>query len=61
MLTVKPTENRPCFLCGKTDRTVEAKFKDGTFSGVVCWEELYGLMAKRNGKKETAERQEKKP
>jgi len=53
MLNVKPSD-KPCFLCGKAERTVDVKFKNGTLSGVVCWDELYALMMKQNGQSKPA-------
>ncbi len=40
MVTIKPSD-KPCFLCGLTAHVVEAKFKDGTFTGVLCKEHLF--------------------
>ncbi|QDT46141.1 hypothetical protein Pan258_01580 [Symmachiella dynata] len=45
MYTIKTSDNQ-CFLCTETD-TVEAKAKDKTFAGVVCWKHLQQLV-KRN-------------
>ena len=39
-VTIKKT-TKPCFLCGKTSQAVEAKFKDGTFTGVLCKDHLF--------------------
>jgi len=39
-ITIKKS-TKPCFLCGKTSHTVEAKFKDGTFNGVLCKDHLF--------------------
>jgi hypothetical protein len=43
MVTIKFSD-KPCFLCGKTTHVVEAKFKDGTFSGVLCKDHLFERM-----------------
>ena len=43
MIVIKPTA-KPCFLCGKAAHTVEAKFKDGTFTGVLCKDHLFERM-----------------
>ena len=43
MITIKLSD-KPCFLCGKTAHVVEAKFKDGTFSGVLCKDHLFERM-----------------
>ena len=40
MVTIKPSD-KPCFWCGTTTHVVEAKFKDGTFTGVLCKEHLF--------------------
>ena len=33
--------SKPCFLCGRKEKTVEVKLKNGSFSGVLCLEHLY--------------------
>ena len=43
MIVIKLSD-KPCFLCGKTTHAVEAKFKDGTFSGVLCKDHLFERM-----------------
>ena len=43
MVTIKLSD-KPCFLCGKNTHVVEAKFKDGTFSGVLCKDHLFERM-----------------
>jgi hypothetical protein len=43
MIVIKLSD-KPCFLCGKTSHAVEAKFKDGTFSGVLCKDHLFERM-----------------
>ena len=40
---------KPCFLCGTTRQTVEARFKDGTFSGVLCKDHLFERMEAKLG------------
>ncbi len=48
--TVKISE-KPCFMCQKTDKTVEVKLRDGTFSGVLCLDHQYQVLSRTNGKK----------
>ena len=43
MIVIKLSD-KPCFLCGKTAHVVEARFKDGTFSGVLCKDHLFERM-----------------
>lgn len=43
MITIKLSD-KPCFLCGGTRHVVEARFKDGTFTGVLCKEHLFERM-----------------
>ncbi len=47
MVTIVRLSDKPCFLCGSQDDTVEVRFKDRTFSGVVCKQHLFELMKKR--------------
>jgi hypothetical protein len=56
MVTIKLSA-KPCFLCGTNSHVVEARFKDGTFSGSICKEHLFERMEAKYGK--TTE--EKKP
>ena len=48
MIVIKLSD-KPCFLCGKTAHAVEAKFKDGTFSGVLCKDHLFERMEAKYG------------
>jgi hypothetical protein len=45
MLTILGLTDKPCFICQKREGTAEVKFKDGTFTGVLCkehcWERLH--------------------
>jgi hypothetical protein len=41
MLTIKCISDKPCFICGKRDRTVDVSFADKTFRGVLCMEHVY--------------------
>ncbi len=43
MITIQKS-TKPCFLCGTTEHTVEARFKDGTFRGVLCKDHLFDRM-----------------
>lgn len=43
MITIK-LSNKPCFLCGGTTHVVEARFKDGTFTGALCKDHLFERM-----------------
>ena len=47
MVTIIRLTNKPCFLCNSAKDTVEVRFKDRTFSGVVCMEHLFQLLRKR--------------
>jgi hypothetical protein len=38
--TVKPAEGK-CFVCKTTDKVMEVKFKDDSFSGKLCTEHMY--------------------
>lgn len=44
MLTIIDRSTKPCFVCGTTKKTVQVKFKDKTFSGVLCMEHMYDRM-----------------
>ncbi len=48
MVTIVRLTDKPCFLCGTHDDTAEVRFKDRTFTGVVCKEHLFQLMKKRH-------------
>ena len=48
MLQIKQVTDKPCFQCGNRQETADVKFKDGTFSGVLCKTHLWEAM-KRNG------------
>lgn len=41
MITILSKSDRPCFLCGTRERTVNVKFKDGSFAGTLCMDHLY--------------------
>jgi len=41
MVTIKGASAKPCFVCGKKERTVEVRFADGSFRGVLCLEDIY--------------------
>lgn len=47
MVTIVRFSDKPCFLCASHEDTVEVRFKDRTFVGVVCKEHLFELMKKR--------------
>ncbi len=47
MVTIVRLSDKPCFLCGSQDDTVEVRFKDRTFAGVVCKNHLFELIKKR--------------
>ncbi len=58
MVTIVRLSDKPCFLCNSQDDTAEVRFKDRSFSGVVCKEHLFQLMKKRvqdGGKSKPAE------
>lgn len=44
MLTIREVSEKPCFICGKTERTVVVQFADKSFRGVLClnhvWQKL---------------------
>ncbi len=48
MVTIVRLSDKPCFLCGSQDDTVEVRFKDRTFAGVVCKNHLFQLLKKRS-------------
>jgi hypothetical protein len=41
MVTILGKSDKPCFLCGTSERTVSVKFRDGCFAGTLCMEHLY--------------------
>lgn len=41
MLTIKCMSEKPCFICGNTQKTAEVVFADKTFRGVLCIEHIY--------------------
>ena len=49
MVTIKLSK-KPCFLCGKTTHVVEARFKDGLFSGTLCKDHLFERLEATYGK-----------
>jgi len=58
MVTIVRFCDKPCFLCASHEDTVEVRFKDRTFAGVVCKEHLFQLMKKRFQGEKKAERNE---
>lgn len=58
MVTIVRLSTKPCFLCGSHQNTVEVRFKDRTFAGIVCKDHLFQLLQKRTDGLETAEGQE---
>ena len=49
MVTIVRLSDKTCFLCANKEDTVEVRFKDRTFSGVVCKEHLFQLLKKKGG------------
>jgi hypothetical protein len=47
MVTIVRLTDKACFLCATKEDTVEVRFKDRTFSGVVCKEHLFQLLKRR--------------
>jgi len=47
MVTIIRLTDKTCFLCSNKEDTVEVRFKDRTFSGVVCKEHLFQLLKRR--------------
>jgi len=47
MVTIVRFSDKPCFLCGCHEDTVEVRFKDRSFVGVVCKDHLFQLMKRR--------------
>lgn len=47
MITIVRLSDKPCFLCNSPKDTVEVRFKDRTFAGVVCKDHLFELIKKR--------------
>jgi len=48
MIVIKLSD-KPCFLCGKTTHVVDARFKDGTFTGSLCKDHLFERMEAKYG------------
>lgn len=53
--------DKPCFLCGKKEDTLETKFKDKTFQGVVCTDHLLQILKRQNGVEDQRSSREVKP
>lgn len=49
MITIVRLSDKPCFLCNSPKDTVDVRFKDRTFAGVVCKDHLFQLLQKRAG------------
>ena len=47
MLRILSLSKRPCFLTGTTSDTVDVKFADGSFSGVISWPELLKVVKRK--------------
>ena len=58
MVTILRFSEKPCFLCGGQEDTVEVRFKDRSFAGVVCKEHLFQLMKRRFQSEKKAKRNE---
>ena len=58
MVTIVRFSDKPCFLCDSQEDTVEIRFKDRTFAGVVCKEHLFELMKKQSATTKKARRDE---
>ena len=62
MITIIRFSDKSCFLCASHEDTVEVRFKDRSFAGVVCKDHLFELMkrqfagGKKAGSDETAGR-----
>lgn len=41
MLTIKSPSDKPCFICGVSSETVQVKFQDHSFAGVLCMKHIY--------------------
>ncbi len=39
--------DKPCFLCGRQEDTLEVKMKDKTFAGVICITDLMKLLKRK--------------
>ena len=48
MVTIVRLSDKPCFLCGVQEDSVEVRFKERTFAGVVCKNHLFQLLKKRS-------------
>lgn len=57
MVTIVRLTSKPCFLCNSPKDTVEVRFKDRTFSGVVCKDHLFQLLQKRGSATGTSKSQ----
>ncbi len=54
MLTISGLSDKPCFICQKREGTADVKFKDGTFTGVLCKDHAWERLRKPEGKPVTA-------
>lgn len=49
--TAKRTETPlPCFICGKTEESLNVQFLDKTFKGVLCLEHFYSKLQPKEAK-----------
>ena len=41
MVTILGRSDKPCFICGTREKTVELKFRDKSFAGTLCLEHMH--------------------
>lgn len=41
MVRITGLSDKPCFICGKREHTVEVNFDDKSFKGVLCIGDVY--------------------
>ena len=49
LLSVLEPSEGPCVFTGNRDKCVKVLFSDESFSGVVSWDALWNLIARKNG------------
>lgn len=53
MLTIKCPSDKPCFICGTSERTADVSFADKTFRGVLCMEHIYEKLRPEKSEKDS--------
>ncbi len=47
MVTIIAKSDQKCFICEKSVKTVEVRFKDKSFQGVLCLEHVYAKLKEK--------------